>query len=53
MGSRKMVYRGAAARSEIRKLQPFMYDAGEVAPDLGHRGKEQRRWRILWDWTFR
>ena len=23
-GSQKMVYRGAAARSEIRKLQPFM-----------------------------
>lgn len=26
----------AAARSEIGKLQPFIYDAGEVAPGLGY-----------------
>ena len=32
---------------------PFMYDACEVTPDLGHRRKEQRRWLISWDWTCR
>ena len=42
-------------RCDLRSgsCSPFMYDAGEVAPDLGHRGKERRRWRISWDWTCR